>query len=120
MERFWGREPDPNVQTTKRESRSFRRIQGADAAQAAEAAARESTPYQKSIGITLRSTSGAKFALEEPPTRPGEAASPSSISSPKSAGQSTPSAASEQVQNEEPPAGITKKLFRKLFRPLNV
>jgi hypothetical protein len=110
---YFGAVPDPNVQTAERESRSFRRIEGGKAAKAAEAADRESTPYQKSFGITLQSTGGAKFELEKHPTGPGEA-SPFSISSSNSAGQSTPSAGSEEAQ--EAPAGITKKLFRKLLR----
>ena len=116
MDSYFGAERDPNVRTAKRESRSFRRIEGGSAAQAAEAAARDSTPYQKSFGITLLATSGAKFQLEKHPTGPGEA-SPCPISSSSSARQSTPSAESEKAQNDEAPAGITKELFRKRSRP---
>jgi hypothetical protein len=102
----FGAVPDPNVQTAERESRSFRRIEGGNAAKAAEASHRESTPYQKSFGITLQSTGGAKFELEKHPTGPGEA-SPFPTSSSNSAGSG---------EAQETPAGITKKLFRKLLR----
>lgn len=116
MESYSGAEPGRNVQTTERESRSFRRIEGGNAAKAAETADRESTPHQKSFGITLRATSGAKFELEKHPSGPGEA-SPFPISCSNSAEQSTASAGPEEAQPEETPAGITKQLFGKRLRP---
>ncbi len=113
MERRFGSKPDPAVRATEGESRSFRRIQGGDAAKAAEESAGESTPYQGSFGMTLRTTQGAKFELEKHPKGQGEAGPlPSSDSSM----QATPIAADEE-QTREAHAGITKNLFRRLFRP---
>jgi hypothetical protein len=112
MERRLGSQPDPAIRSTERQPRAFRTIQGGDAAKAAEESARSSATYSNSFGINLRATRGAKFELEKEPSAQGEARPLSSVE------------ASKQVippKTEEPPvedaSGITKKLFRRLFRP---
>ncbi len=108
----FGAEPDPSIRATEREPRSFRRIQGGDAAKAAEESAQESATYQGSFGMNLRATRGARFELDKDPKGKGEARP---LPSSESVRQASPIAPDEQP--EEGPSGITKKLFRKLFRP---
>ncbi len=94
------------------ESRSFRRIQGGDAAKAAEESSQESTTHQGSFGMNLRASRGARFELENDPHGQGEARP---LPSSDSVLQATSSASEEQPV--EGSSGITKKLFQKLFRP---
>lgn len=113
MERRLGAESEPAVPVTERESRSFRRVQGGDAAKAAEQSEREPSGYRGTFGINLRTTRGAKFELEKHPVDPGEA---SPVPAADSGGQNT-LAVPSQAQTEESSTGVTKKLFRKLFHP---
>ena len=94
------------------ESRSFRRIQGGDAAKAAEDSTQDPAAYQGSFGMNLRASRGARFELDKDPHDQGEARP---LSSSDSVRQASPVASEEQPGEDS--AGITKKLFRKLFRP---
>jgi len=114
MERRLGAETDPAVRATEGESRSFRQIQGGDAAKAAEESAQDTSSYHRSFGMTLRAARGARFDLEKTPEGQGEA-SPI-VASSDSSGQALPVAPVHQ-QPGEAAGGITRKLFRSLFRP---
>ena len=114
MERRFGAQTDPAVSAAGGESRSFRRIQGGDAAKAAEEAARDTAPHHRSLGITLRAARGARFDLEKNPEGQGEARPV--VASSHSSGQALP-VEQDQQQAQEAPAGITKRFFRSLFRP---
>ena len=110
MESRFRKGPDPAVRVTEREARSFRPIQGGDAAKAAEESNQESATYHGAFGVTLRSVRGARFELEKEPSGQGEALPlPSEASK-----QALPITPNEQQTEEH--AGITKKLFRRLFR----
>jgi hypothetical protein len=111
MERRPGAEPDPAINIAKRESRSFRRIQGGDAAKAAEEWTQESATYHRSFGMILRASRGARFELEKHPQGPGEACP---LPSTDSMGQA-PITPNEQPTGKAS-AGIATKLWRKLFR----
>ena len=93
------------------ESRSFRRIQGGDAAKAAEDSTQDPAAYQGSFGMNLRASRGARFELDKAPHDQGEV----HLSSSDSVRQVSPIASEEQPGEDS--AGITKKLFQKLFRP---
>jgi hypothetical protein len=112
MESHFKREPDSPVRAVEREVRSFRRIQGGDAAKAAEQSTEGSATYQGAFGMNLRATRGARFELEKEPKRQGEALP---LPSADSGSPVLPTTSDEQQAVE--PAGITKKLFRRLFRP---
>jgi hypothetical protein len=113
MERRLGSEPDPPIRSTERESpRAYRKIQGGDAAKAAEESAQSSTTYSNSFGISLRATRGAKFELEKEPSTQGEARPLSSVEATQQVIPPKP-----EEQQAEDASGITKKLFRRLFRP---
>lgn len=114
MERRWRAGTDPAIRATEDESRSFRRIQGGDAAKAAEESAQDTGESQRSFGMSLRTARGARFDFEKNPEAQGEAF-PSAASS-DSSGQALPVAPDHQ-QPQETAGGITRKLFRSLFRP---
>jgi len=114
MERRFAEEPDPIIPETERESRSFRRIQGGDAAKAAEDSAGDAALFHGSFGIRLQTARGAQFEAakhsdgqEDPLPPPGADAS----------GQKSASVTVEKPQNEKSATGITRTLFRKLRRP---
>lgn len=112
MERRFGAEPEPDDRATERETRSFRRIQGGDAAKAAEDSARESGSYQGAFGINLRTTRGARFELEKPSEKQVESPPVS-----ESRAQNTLPDSSQEQESKGSESGISKRLFRKLFRP---
>lgn len=115
MERRLGAGTDPAIRGTEGESRSFRRIQGGDAAKAAEeSSAQDPGQSHRSFGMSLRATRGARFDLEKNPEAKGEVY-PIAASS-DSSGQALPVAPDHQ-QPEETTGGITRKFFRSLFRP---
>ena len=114
MERRLRARTDPADRATESESRSFRRIQGGDAAKAAEESAQDTARDHRSFGMTLRADRGARFDLEKNPEGQGEA--PPIVASSDSSGLAHP-VASDRRQSEEGTAGITKKFFRSLFRP---
>jgi hypothetical protein len=114
MERRFGAQTDPAVGAAEGESRSFRRIQGGDAARAAEQSAPDTAPHHRSFGIILRAARGARFDLEKNPEGPGEAR-PVAASS-HSSGQVLP-VEQDQQQAHEATGGIAKRFFRSLFRP---
>lgn len=113
MEHRFGAGPDPADLVPEGESRSFRRIQGGDAAKAAEQSTPDADPFHNTFAIHLRATRGARFELEKNPERQEEA--PSVVASVDSEGQALPAAADKQ--QPEATAGITKRLFQRLFRP---
>lgn len=116
MERSLG--PDPARSGSEGESRSFRPIQGGDAAKAAEEAAAEAPTYQRTLGINLRTVRGAKFELEKNPRGPGEALPVGEAARQQSPVVSAQPAKVVSVEpaNEGSVSGITRKLFHKLFR----
>jgi len=114
MERRFGQEPDPTIPATKRESRSFRRIQGGDAAKAAEESAEDDARFQGALGISLRAVRGARFEIEKHSDGQEEALPPPG---PEAKEQNDASVTLEKPQTERSATGITRTLFRKLFRP---
>ncbi len=110
MERRLGSGPDSAVRSKEREPRAFRKIQGGDAAKAAEESAQSSATHSNSFGINLRATRGAKFELEKEPSTQGEAR-PLSAEASQQVNPPKP-----EEQQAEDASGITKKLFRRLFR----
>jgi len=109
MERRFGSEADSTL--GERETRSFRRIQGGDAAKSAEDAAQEGDSFEPSFGMSLRVARGTRFRLVK---RPDGKEEPVPVDD---AGKQTLSVPSQNPQTEKSAAGITRKLFRKLFRP---
>jgi|SRR5215469_3335211 len=114
MERRLGAGTDPAIHATEGESRSFRQIQGGDAAKAAEESAQDTGKSHRSFGMSLRTARGARFDFEKNSETKGEAY-PIAASS-HSSGQALPVAPDHQ-QPEEATGGITRKFFRSLFRP---
>jgi hypothetical protein len=114
MERRFGEEPDPTIAATERESRSFRRIQGGDAAKAAEDSAEETTLFQGSFGIRLQAARGARFEVAKHSDGQEDALPPPG---PDANGQKSASGTVEKPQKEKSATGITRTLFRKLLRP---
>ena len=114
MERRLGAGTDPAIRATEGESRSFRRIQGGDAAKAAEESAQDTGKSDRSFGMSLRAARGARFDFEKNPDAKGEVRAIAASSD--SSGQALPVAPDHQ-QPEETTGGITRKFFRSLFRP---
>jgi hypothetical protein len=109
MQRRFGSEADSTLGES--ETRSFRQIQGGDAAKSAEDAAQEGDSFEPSFGMRLRVARGTRFRLVKRPDGKEEAVPI------KDAGEQTLSAASQNPQTDKSATGITRKLFRKLFRP---
>jgi hypothetical protein len=114
MERRFGAKLDPTMAAVDRESRSFRRIQGGDAAKAAEDSTEEATLSQGSFGISLRATRGARFEVEKQSEGQEDTLPLPGLDA---SGQNIDSVKPEEPQTEESASGITRKLFRKLLRP---
>jgi len=114
MERRFGEEPEPTMPATERESRSFRRIQGGDAAKAAEDSAEDGALFQGSFGISLRAVRGARFDVDKPSQGQEDALPPPA---PEAKEQNAASVALEKPETERSATGITRTLFRKLLRP---
>jgi hypothetical protein len=114
MERRFEEEPDPTIAVTERESRSFRRIQGGDAAKAAEDSAEDAALFQGSFGIRLQTARGTRFEKAKHSDNQEDALPPPGADAKE---QNAASVKLEKPQNEKSATGITRTLFRKLLRP---